>query len=348
LSFELKKIGIVGEGKMGTSIFSYLLDYECQLAWLVSSESALEKAGKTFSKKMKTQVRSGIMTAEEYSKKLENTVISVNIQDLANSDLIIEAISEDILKKRELFSLLDGAVNPACIFTSNSSSITPSELAPSAGRLEKMAGMHFFFPVNLKQTVELALPEKTSPETKASLLSFLKKINKKAFLQDEKNAFILNRLLLDTQAGAYRLSLEGKMSYRQIDALVKKHLIPAGIFEFFDHVGIDIMLASIRIYTRNSDRKEFYSPLLEKLEELVSLGRLGVKAHAGFYDYCVPPAREAESPEHPESKSLEDTLARLSSLFNASVDSILDAGIVPKEELEDILEDYLGSPFRIR
>jgi 3-hydroxyacyl-CoA dehydrogenase len=345
LSFELKNIGIIGEGKMGSSIFFYLLGFDFRLRWLCSSEEGKAQALKSFEKKIKTLGKCGVMSETESAIKVADTVITSVASDLKDCDLVIEVIPEDLKQKREVFKILDEILTPSCILASNSSSITPSELIPSTKREDKVAGMHFFFPVQLKKSVELILGKKTSGQTKSALQKFLHSINKNAFIQDEENAFILNRLLLDVQAGAYLVSLEGKLSYRQIDKLVKDRLFPTGIFDFFDHVGIDVMLASIRSYTRNSHKKEFYGPLLDKLEELVSQGRLGLKTKAGFYDYCQPgssgPPEGTE--ELPGEEYPDFVVQRLKDYYLDSVNAILNSGRVNREELSVAVCDYLGT-----
>jgi 3-hydroxybutyryl-CoA dehydrogenase len=341
---QLNNIGIVGEGKMGSSIFFYLLGFDFKLRWLCSSKEGKAQAVKSFEKKLKTLGKCGVMNETESAFMIEKTVITVDPADLKDCDLVIEAVTEGLETKRGIFNLLDETVKPACILASNSSSIRPSELIPSERREDKVAGMHFFFPVNLKKSVELICGKKTSEQTKSALQKFLQAIDKNAFLQEEENAFILNRLLLDVQAGAYLISLEGKLSYRQIDKLVKDRLFPVGIFDFFDHVGIDVMLASIRSYTRNSEKQALYSPLISKMEELVQAGRLGLKTRAGFYDYCQPGSsdRPEEIEELPGEDYLEAATCRLRKYFMDSVSAVMNSGSVLKDELSEAVRDYLG------
>jgi 3-hydroxybutyryl-CoA dehydrogenase len=344
VSEVIKKIGVVGEGKMGSSIFLYLNGFDFRLTWLCSSESATENARKTFLKKMRLQFQSGVMTEPEYALKSESTIITNSVDDLKDCDLIIEAINEDINAKRMLFESLHKAINPACIFTTNSSSFLPSQLIPSVEWGRNAAGLHFFFPVNMKSTVELITGSLTSGETGESLNRFLVKINKRPFQQDEPNAFILNRLLLDFQAQAFNVLQEGKLSVKEIDELVKQRFFPIGVFEFFDHVGIDIMLSSIRSYTYNSNNREFFAPLLQRLEELVKLNRLGIKTRHGFYDYSSP-QELSSTPSYQaiDLREYENNVAdRLWDHYIRSVFSIIDSGICTREELAFYVKDYLG------
>jgi 3-hydroxyacyl-CoA dehydrogenase len=341
---EIRHIGIAGEGKMGSSLFFCLLGYDSRLSWLCSAGGGKEKALKQFGKKMNILLRTGVMTEQEYKLKTERITVTDDPADLKDCDLLIEAIPEDIALKRAFFGLLDEVINPGCLFTTNSSSIVPSNLVPTEKRKDRFAGMHFFFPVSMKKTVELITGPSTSPETIRVLSRFLESIDKNVFYQDENNAFILNRLFLDFQAEAYNICLERKLSYRQVDRLVKERFFPAGVFEFFDHVGIDVMLASIRSYSENALNISFYAPLIEKMEELVGQNSLGIKTRKGFYEYCQPGAGNITDGNLEElplslSKTVEK---RLKDHFERSVKTFLDSGSVTPGELAEAVKDYLG------
>ena len=347
---DIKNIGIIGEGKMGSGLFLYLMTYDYKLTWLCSQENGKNEATKFFGKKMKILLNSGLATEDEFINKVELTTISDDPACLANCDLVIEAIPEDLEMKRQIFLTLDTLLKPSCILTSNSSSILPSQLIPSDNRKETLAGMHFFFPVNLKKTVELIRSPHTSDETLLSLNRFLKDIGKNALLENEEHAFTLNRILLDFQAGAYHILMEGKMTMKEIDDLVRNRFFSIGVFDFFDHVGIDVMRASIENYTRHTANREFYAPLLAKMEELVAANRLGFKSKQGFYTYCKSLGditKEVSDPAPPKTY-LQDVENRLMNLYIASVNTAIQAGFDPVE-LAEAVKDNLGierDPFR--
>lgn len=341
---EIRKIGVAGEGKMGSSIFLYLIDFDFRLTWLCSSEPESEKARKTLMKKLRLLFQCGVLTEREYASKSENAKVTYLAEDLKDCDLIIEAITEDIEIKKALFDSLDKTVNQECLFASNSSSLVPSEIILSGKRLHRAAGLHFFFPVALKKTVELITGSNTLRETAELLNHLLIKINKKPFPQDESNAFILNRLLLKFQAEAFNILGEGLLSVREIDDLVKQNFFPIGVFEFFDHVGIDIMYSSIRSYTRNIPDKEFYLPLLKKLEEMVRLNKLGIKTKSGFYNY---------SPHEKSDTTISDPLNDFSGYrvnaaellwgcYIQSVNTVIQSSLCSRDELAFFVKDYLG------
>ena len=286
----------------------------------------------------------GAITEKEYVIKTESSKITSIINDLSDCDLVIETINEDIELKRNLFKSIDVIVKQESIFTSNSSSIIPSLLTPSVSRKDKFSGLHFFFPVAIKNIVELITNSFTSSETKELLINFIKQINKKPFLQNEEHAFILNRLFLDFQTCAYNIFLEGKLSCKEIDDIVKEHLFPIGVFEFFDHVGIDTMLFSVKTYTRNSENLEFYIPLISKMEEMVTAGKLGIKTKAGFYDYEKPQTEDGDNKTN--KIFIEDikgkALKKLKEYFYHSAQNVIDSDICSAGDLKYAVKDYMG------
>ena len=227
----------------------------------------------------------GLISTDHKDDLLSNTIISQELEILKGCDLIIEAISEDEGKKRALFNKLDRFIKPECIFTSNSSSILPSKLVPSNERAIYFAGLHLFYPLVLKNVVELIVTPKTSSETNIELQNFLHSIKKGPLNLNENSAFLLNRIFLDLQNEAWNLVSNGTLSLQEMESLIKDQITPTGAFEFCDQVGNDIMLASVRNYSANGPKTEVYSSFIQQLEKLVSEGKLGAKSGEGFFSY---------------------------------------------------------------
>jgi 3-hydroxybutyryl-CoA dehydrogenase len=348
---KIKNVAVIGEGKMGSSIFFFLNGFDFHLNWLCSSEDEKDRAQSVFSAKTKRLWKSGAISEDEYLLKSEKIKITAAPADLKNCDLIIEAITEDREAKKRIFELLDAIVHPACIFTTNSSSIVPSLVFPSESRKPKVAGLHFFYPVAMRNTVELIASPITSPEIIGSLIIFLREINKIPFLQVESNAFVLNRLFLDFQADAFHLLQEDAWSCSEIDEIVKTCFFPIGIFEFFDHVGIDIMHASIGAYIQNADNREFYAPMMNELWAMVKENQLGIKTGRGFYDYSgkTGTPRNDRPVTGKKNASRQEVRDRLWGYYMRSVASVIDSRLCSREELAGYLKDYLGTdndPFR--
>jgi 3-hydroxybutyryl-CoA dehydrogenase len=332
----LKNIGIIGEGKMGTNLLYYLLDMDFDLTWICSREADLDKLQKYFRKKMARSLEAGILDEERFHDILEHVKISKEVTDLASCDLIIEAISEDPEAKRRLFRLLDKIATPGCIFTSNSSSINPSELIPSENRKDKFTGLHFFYPIALKDIVEVIRTKETSKETLQQIILFLKTIRRRFLLLEEKDSFILNRIFLQFQNEAFLLVNEQKASLQQIDRIVRERFFPTGVFDFFDSVGLDVMLVSVKNYVKDDPEEKRYQALIGQLQQLVSEGRLGMKTKCGFYSEETAP-----DPGFPENDG--QIISRLQvSLEKAFSRFCLSSGI-PAAELKTALDEYFGA-----
>lgn len=341
---EFNNIGVIGEGKMGSSIFFFLLSFPFELVWLCSSDIQRELSEKTFRKKTRLLNQSGVMIDAEYIFKAENTKITSNADDLKNCDLIIEAITEDVVAKNNLFTKINESINPECIFTTNSSSIIPSSLSIPDRRKEKFAGLHFFYPVPYKSIVEIITASYTSTDTSKALSNFIININKRPFLQKEEHASILNRLFLDFQAEACNISEEGILSFKEIDELVRRNLFPIGVFEFFDHVGIDIMLSSVKSFTRGKKDKGFYKSIIIQLESLMKENRLGIKTKHGFYDYrqSVNGQSIAGNFMNNREQYEHQVIDRLWKHYIESVNFVIDEQLCSREDLTFAVKDYMG------
>jgi len=282
---RIQTVGIIGEGKMGTSIFYSLFTRPYSLRWIISEEADLKQLTNGFEKKIQRALKNGIISQNEFNEILYKTVISSDIKDTSDCDLVIEAIPEELTLKRKVFKLLDNTVKPSCILATNSSSINPSRLLPGTNRESFIIGIHYFYPVQLKETVELISTRKTNPEVLTNVEHFLINNNKRILYLNESNSFILNKLLLNIQNESYKIVEQQKATEEQIDNLVKEHLFPVGIFDFMDSVGIDTMLVSIKNYISNYPNQDNYSALTGKLRSMADKGKLGVKSGEGFYDY---------------------------------------------------------------
>jgi 3-hydroxybutyryl-CoA dehydrogenase len=340
----IKNIAVIGEGKMGSSIFFWLNGYDFNLTWLCSNKSGMESSFRAFEKKTRHFLHSAVITESELLSKLASTRITIDPVDLKNCDLVIEAITENLTEKRKLFKLIANIAGEDCLLVSNSSSLLPSDLFQKKCGIERFAGLHFFFPVSLKSTVELITGTSTSDETRERLHNFLIQTGKRPFSQDESDPFILNRIILDFQAEAFNIISDGEISFSGLDELVKKYIFPTGVFQFFDHVGIDTMLSSIESYMRFVTEREFYQPMIIRLREMVALNHLGIKTRKGFYNY-------KDTSFFQDNKLQIDTvseyqrikiISRLWNYYEKSFLSVLGSGICTRGELEIHLQDYLG------
>lgn len=261
---EIKSVGIVGSGKMGSDIFNYLSDFKFKLMWYTRNSEHKEILRNTYHKKIKRQLKHGIISQEIFD--LRNSFrITNNWNDLSECDLIIESIIEEQDIKAELFQKLDKIVKPSCVLASNSSSILPSELAENLLRKNRILGLHFIYPIAFKNVVELVSADFTDEITIEKTKLFLDDIKRFYIKQNESNAFILNRFLLQIQVVAFNLLKKNKLGYKQFDDISKQLIPEFGLFEIMDNVGHNTMYNAILNYSRMDMNKKKYEPLLNEL-----------------------------------------------------------------------------------
>ncbi|OQX72322.1 MAG: hypothetical protein B6D61_14045 [Bacteroidetes bacterium 4484_249] len=341
------KIGLIGCGKMGINLFNYLTGFSFKIIFVCKSSESVEKIMRSFKRKTDRTLKLKLISKKEYDLKLSNTVITQSLSDLNQCDMVIESITEDRHLKTELYTKLDTILPANCIIATNSSSISPRELIINKNRSGKILGLHFFYPVSITNLVEINSLKITEKATIDFVKRFLQKINKFYLLLPEESDFLINKLFLKLQAGCCILHQNYDMSFLEIDTLIKKRLFPIGIFEFFDHVGIDVMLYSVNNYINDLPDKEFYKPLVEELENLVLQGKLGVKTKEGFYNYKNT---EPKNEKINNSINAEKIMNMIYSWYLEPVFEIVEKGICTREEIEHIIEEYMNahqSPFNI-
>jgi 3-hydroxybutyryl-CoA dehydrogenase len=341
----IERIGIVGGGKMGKDIFGFLSGLPFNLKWFIRSKAGFESASEMWNRKLSRK------KGFELSKDLKLTSLNKEItltQDitlLEDCDLIIESITEDQEIKSGLFKKLDQIVNPIVIFASNTSSIPVSSLVPSEKRIEHFIGMHFFYSLKFKKIVEVNILPETSLDTIDSISEFLQRTGKNGIFLKQPDHFLINRLLLPLQAGVYNLHEEKAIPVQLLDRIVKENLFPIGVFEFFDHVGIDIMYNAINNYTIKIDDTDIYLPLLRRLKNMTEEGHLGVKTGRGFYLY--PKHQSIVDPSiNTAAKNL--ILDKMYKWYLEPIFEVIAKRILAPQEIDFIYSEYLGidySPF---
>lgn len=334
-------IGIIGCGKMGKDLFSFLNGFPFQLTLICKTEAAAEQSLKAFHKKQKRALKYQLITQDVYDFRIKNTIITTNQKRLTVCNLVIETISEDLHKKRELFHQIQSSISTDCVLASNTSSIPPDELIAGLINEKNGLGLHFFFPLGMKDIVEINVAKNTSSNTVSFIKSFLKRIGKFSVELSTKNHFIINRIFLKMQAGCCQLVQDDKCSIQEIDSLVKTHLFPFGLFGFFDQVGNDVMLQSVRNYVKYEGNPEFYLAMVALLEQKVSQGRLGVKSKMGFYEYPL------KNPQ-PGALELPEVLQKIVHWYLDGVFGALEKSVCSKAELVHIVKEYMSvekSPF---
>ncbi|ULT58849.1 3-hydroxyacyl-CoA dehydrogenase family protein [Neobacillus drentensis] len=281
----IQTIGVVGAGSMGTGIANLAAINGFNVVLRDIEEHFLESALNRMSKFMDKSVARGKMTEEQKQEALGRIQTTTSLEDFKDVDLVIEAVLEDLNLKKEVFSNLDKIVREGVILTTNTSSMSITEIAAATNRPELVAGMHFFNPAQIMKLVEVVRGFKTSDETVQELKALSKRLSKEPVeVKKDSPGFIVNRIMLPQFIEAIRLVQEGVASYEDIDKAVKLGLnYPMGPFELQDFAGVDIGYHVMNYFKEEYSENYYAPPLL--LKQIVKAGRLGKKTGAGFYDY---------------------------------------------------------------
>jgi len=281
---EIKSVGVIGAGQMGCGIAHVcaLAGYDVKLSDASPEQAA--KAIDTIGRNLDRQVNRGKIDAADKSAALARISSGAGLEMFADSDIVIEAASENEEVKREIFKALCPMLKPSAIICTNTSSISITRLASVTDRPAKFMGMHFMNPVPLMQLVELIRGIATDEPTFETARRLAEKLGKTTASAEDFPAFIVNRILLPMINEAVYTLYEGVGSVKSIDTAMKlgaNH--PMGPLELADFIGLDTCLAIMHVlYDGLADTKYRPCPLLVKY---VEAGWVGKKAGRGFYDY---------------------------------------------------------------
>jgi 3-hydroxybutyryl-CoA dehydrogenase len=273
-------------------------------------------------------------------------MITSDLNQLASCNLVIESITEDLHLKRALFKQIEIVVPKNCIIASNTSSISPNQLFKKALHKERFIGLHFFFPLAVKDLAEINVSDDTDEKTVLLVREFLNEIRKFHLVLHGKDHFLINRIFLKMQAGCCQIIKEGKYKIHELDELVTSGLFPVGVFEFFDHVGNDVMLKSVKNYIKYENDPLFYRPMMDLLEAKVKEGKLGIKTASGFYEY----PRKKTVPDNKPIEKMDHVLQQITHWYLDGVFDTISNSTCTNDEMEHIVKTYMmveKNPFEL-
>ncbi len=288
---NIKKVGVLGCGLMGSGIAQVAATAGLDVVVLEQEQEFLDKgfAGieKSLSRLVERGPAKGGLTAEQKSEAQSHLKGTLNMQELADCDIVIEAIIENVAEKRKTYAQLDAIVKKDAIFATNTSSISVTELMTATNRPERFIGLHFFNPVPMMKLVEVVKTIATAHEVYDTAVEFGTRLGKVPVRTSDKTGFIVNRLLVPYLLDAIRAYEEGVGSITDIDEAMKLGCgYPMGPFTLLDFVGLDTTYYITHVMYDEFKERRFASPPL--LKRLVMAGWLGRKSGKGFYDYADP------------------------------------------------------------
>jgi len=294
---EIKKVGVLGCGLMGSGIAQVAAMAGFDVTVLEVEQKFLDKgfAGieKSLAKFAERPVEKGGITGQQKDATLARLQGTTHKANLADCDIVIEAIIESVAQKKQMYDAIDSVVKKDAIFASNTSSISITELMTATQRPERFIGLHFFNPVPLMKLVEVVRTIATAEDVYETAYAFGKKLGKVPVRTSDKTGFVVNRLLVPYLLDAIRAYEEGVGSIEDIDNAMKLGCgYPMGPFTLLDFVGLDTTYYITHVMYDEFKERRFASPAL--LKRLVMAGWYGRKSGRGFYDYSDPEKPRAQ------------------------------------------------------
>lgn len=278
------KIYVIGTGTMGSGVVQAFAQANQPVVMKSRTQASLDKAVAKISKSLAKLVEKGKVTQDYMDATLANISTTTDYASFADADLVIEAASEDMNLKKEVFTELDKICKPETIFATNTSSLSITEIAACTNRPDRFIGMHFFNPAPVMKLVEVIKGQKTSDEVCNRIMELSSAIGKTPVMVKEAPGFVVNRILIPLVNEGIGIYADGIASVEDIDNAMKlgaNH--PMGPLALGDLIGLDVCLAIMEVlYNEFGDDKYRPHPLLRKM---VRAGLLGRKTGEGFYKY---------------------------------------------------------------
>ena len=272
VEIPIERVGVIGSGTMGGGIAMNMVNVGIPVTIVEVKQEALERGLGVIRKNYENTARKGRISEADVEQRMGLITGSLDLADLADCDLVIEAVFEDMSVKKDIFARLDDIAKPGAILASNTSALDINEIAAVTRRPESVIGLHFFSPANVMRLLEVVRGNHTSKEVIKTSMSLAKRIRKVAVLVGVCHGFLGNRILFTRQYQAEQLALEGAPPHR-IDKILYDFGFPMGAFQMSDLAGLDIGWS--RETSKGASVKD----------RLCEMDRRGQKTGAGFYDY---------------------------------------------------------------
>jgi 3-hydroxyacyl-CoA dehydrogenase len=317
----IKRVGVIGAGTMGGGISMNFLSAGIPVTIVEMKQEALDKGTAIIRRNYEASAAKGRLKPEQVEAAMAALTPTLALEDLADCDLVIEAVFEQMEIKKEIFGKLDKICKPGAILASNTSYLDIDEIAASTSRPQDVLGMHFFSPANVMKLLEVVRGEKTAPDALMTAMGLAKTIGKVAVVAGVCHGFIGNRMLMPRQVEAMKLLMEGATP-QQVDKVHVDFGMPMGPFQMSDLAGVDIG------WHRDPTRIE------NVRDALAAVGRWGQKTGKGFYDYDE---KRNPSPS-PETQAIIDDFAAKSNLPKREIS---DGEIIERTLYPMVNEGYL-------
>jgi 3-hydroxybutyryl-CoA dehydrogenase len=282
----MKNISVIGAGTMGNGIAHVFAQYNFKVNLVDVSKPQLDKALATITKNLDRQLSKGTITEEVKASTLKNLILMNSMAGIKESDLVVEAATENTELKLSIFKQIDEIAPQGCILASNTSSISITKIAAATSRPESVIGMHFMNPVPVMKLVEIINGYGTKKEVTDKIVELARALGKIPCVVNDYPGFIANRILMPMINEAIYSLYEGVAGVEEIDTVMKLGMAhPMGPLQLADFIGLDVCYSILNVLHDGFGNPK-YSPC-PLLVNMVTAGKLGVKTGEGFYTYAV-------------------------------------------------------------
>jgi len=334
-------ISVIGAGTMGSGIAQVAATNGCQVTIVDSSQPALENSKSKLKSILNRLVEKGKINEEQSKSILARIHWTTKMDEISNSNMVIEAIVENLEIKQNLFSEMESLVSEICILATNTSSLSVSKIASVCKLKSRIMGVHFFNPVSLMKLVEVIPTEETDKKLLSEVKSFLESWGKSVVTAKDTPGFIVNRVARPFYSEALKIYEEGLADFATIDWAMKEFGgFRMGPFELMDYIGNDVNYSATKaVYDgTNHDPRYKPSPIQKKL---MDEGLMGRKSGKGYFDY----SENAVNPEPNKNEKLGKKIfnRNLTMLINAAVDA-LNGAIATRDDIDTAMTTGVNYP----
>ena len=283
---QVQKLGVIGAGTMGNGIAQLAAQIGCKVIMRDINDEFVARGLKNIDSFLSKSIERGKIKPDEKEAIVGRIKGTTDMADLKDVDFVIEAVIEDLELKKKVFQELDETCRPDVVLSSNTSSMSITEIAAATKRPDKVCGMHFFNPAPIMKLVEIIRGYQSSDETIAVATAIAKEMGKVTVeIKKDTPGFIVNRVMIPHFIEAIKIVEEGIASIEDVDTAVKNGLnYPMGPFELMDLTGIDVAYFVMEYFYKELNKESKWSaPMLMK--NIIRAGKLGRKTRGGWYDY---------------------------------------------------------------
>lgn len=347
---QMKKIGILGSGAMGTGIAQVFAVAGCEVILYDHCTSALERAQDALVSSLEKLVDKGKMTADAAKHCVQRVTFDQGLQSFHDRDLIVEAVTENLALKQQLFKDIELLVSSNCVLASNTSSLSITSIASVCSKPERVVGIHFFNPAPIMSLVEIIPALQTKPGLAEELRGFMSSLGKQPVIAKDTPGFIVNRVARPYYGEALRIKEEGIADEMSIDAsMVHLGGFRMGPFELMDFIGNDVNYqVTLSVFEAFYYDARYKPAILQK--RLVEAGFLGRKAGRGYYAYNAAGQKELSQPLSSgiivsgEAQPNQEVFERILCMLINEAAEALHLGIASRDDLDMAITKGVNYP----